>query len=113
MHIPRFLLSAAALVAAAAPALAAGDTAQTSIIVRPGHPVRVVAVNQSEAGNSTSTTWVIVRDNGRLLAVDVQPSLRAEAAESVTMPGRHLITAKCGNHIATVKSCAVTAAPAG
>ncbi|MDB5693638.1 MAG: hypothetical protein JWO81_2701 [Alphaproteobacteria bacterium] len=113
MHIPRFLLSAAAVAAVASPALAADDTAQTTAFVRLGHPVRVVAINQSERGDSTSTTWVIVRDNGRLLAVDVQPNLRAETAEIVTAPGRHLLTAKCGNHIATVKSCTVTAAPVG
>jgi hypothetical protein len=105
-----FLLPALALLAST-PAAAAGDTAETTVVVRLGHPVAVVAVNQSDAGNSTSTTWVIVRDNGRLFAVDVQPSLRAETSGILRTPGIHRIAAKCGNHIASVKSCTVTATP--
>lgn len=104
----RFLLiPALALLAATA-----AGAAETTFNVRPGHPMRLVAVNQSGQGNSTSTTWVIVTLDGTLAAVDVQPSLRAETSTIVRRPGRHRAVATCGNHIATVVSCTVTASPA-
>ena len=88
------------------------DTSETTFVVRPGHPVRLAAVNQSSEGNSNSTTWVIVTLDGALAAVDVQPSLRAQTSTIVSRPGRHHAVATCDNHIATIVSCTVTASPA-
>ena len=107
LAIPAFLLFAATA------AVAVPDTSETTFVVRPGHPVRLAAVNQSSEGNSNSTTWVIVTLDGALAAVDVEPSMRAQTSTIVSRPGLHRATAHCGNHIATVASCSVDATPAG
>ena len=107
-----FLLAPALALLAASAAQAVPDTSQTSFFVRPGHPVRLVAVNQSTDGNSSSTTWVIVTLDGTLAAVDVQPTMRAETSTMVYRPGRHDAFIRCGNHIATVAACSVSAVPA-
>jgi hypothetical protein len=110
MRARLFLLPALALFVNS-PAAAASDTAEKTVVVRLGRPVAVTAVNQSNAGDSTSTTWLIVRDNNRLFAVDVQPALRAQTSDVLRTPGIHHLVAKCGNHIASVESCTITATP--
>lgn len=108
MRSPLFFTSALALLAAV-PA-GAQQVAATDFIVRPGQQMRIVAINQSR-GVSSSTTWVIVKDGNTLVAVDVQPSVRAEASAIVSRPGRHHATATCDNHIATIVSCTIRAMP--
>lgn len=109
----RFLPIPILVLLAATTANAVPDSNETTFNVRPGHPMRLIAVNQSGAGDSTSTTWVIVDLDGALAAVDAQPALRAEASTIVRRPGRHHAVAHCGNHIATVVSCTMSASPAG
>lgn len=99
------------LLFAASPALAVPDTATLDVTALPGHPVRVTGTQVAGDGNSTSTTWVILSDNGQLEAVDVEPALRASASFVIARPGRHRIQLKCGNHIATVVSCTLTRGP--
>ncbi|MFL6858220.1 MAG: hypothetical protein ACJ8EB_09985 [Allosphingosinicella sp.] len=100
-----FFMAAGTLLLAASAALAADDTAHLTVPVKPGSQVRITGTQIADRGDSTSTTWVVLWDNGKLAAVDVEPSLRASASFVITRPGVHRIDLKCDNHIARVASC--------
>jgi hypothetical protein len=105
----RLLLFSALAALAAAPA--AADVHETAFRVRPGHPVRLVAVNVSRGDHSL--TWAVVNLDGRVVAVDLRAGLRAETLTIVTTPGWHHATLVCDNYNASVVTCTLDAVPAG
>lgn len=86
---------------------AAADMRDTTFVVRPGHPTRVVAANDSH-GDSNSLTWAIVKLDGMVAAVDLEQGEHARTETIVRMPGVHHATVDCGNYHASTAGCTIT-----